>query len=697
VTDQLALVRRGGPLRLDDALGIAAALGAAKLVWGEVGAGGAAPGARTARLTLYDVATGTPLHPSTMAYAAGGPSAADLRLTASSLLRGTGESPWKGRSRGHPSLAAWLAYDAGRAAIARWDIADAMRALRTATTIDPSHAPANLWLSLAEMWSGLPADQWRGAVRRAHEQRDQLDPGDTALATAQLALAEDNYPAACAAYQRVIRTDTTGVIGWYGLGECQSRDSLVVRDPAARGGWRFRGDMNRAIHAYLAIVDGRGPPQPAFVYSRLAQLLPTAANHLRRGYSAGQDRLEFGAFAAFDGDTLGFVPFPLGDKGAAGGARFAAASARAIDHSRALLRRLYAPWAATAPATVEAHVTLASYLETLEDIGDSETNPLSALGQIRRAHLLSSDPAEQRALARTELRLLVKNADWSHAARLADSLFAASPHPITDSTLAGAAALTGRISTLAAILRAWGGAPTFSLSLPNGTPLDLSPALAQDAAGTFAFALTGACVEALRGYRQRLDRQLASYVPDPAQRIIVRGVLLRRPLSVGMPCVGAGALAGIDPAGDRMVMLEQAFAAHDTARVRAIYAALMNARALSRPGDTSMDYTFMESWILAAIGDTTEATTHLDRSLEALPTLGVYFLNFPAHAAALVRAMGLRAELAAAAGDQATAARWAGAVATLWANADPELQPYVQRMQALAGRDRSGATGDRER
>ena len=128
VTDQLALVRRGGRLRLDDALGVAAALGAAKLVWGEVSAAGAPAGGRTARLMLYDVATGTPVHPATVSYVPGGPAPADLRPMASALLRGPGESPWKGRARGHPSLAAWLAYDEGRAAIARWDIADAMRA-----------------------------------------------------------------------------------------------------------------------------------------------------------------------------------------------------------------------------------------------------------------------------------------------------------------------------------------------------------------------------------------------------------------------------------------------------------------------------------------------------------------------------------------------------------------------------------------
>lgn len=143
-----------------------------------------------------------------------------------------------------------------------------------------------------------------------------------------------------------------------------------------------------------------------------------------------------------------------------------------------------------------------------------------------------------------------------------------------------------------------------------------------------------------------------------------------------------------------MVMLEQALAAGDVPAFRAVYGALARARSLHRPGDTAMDYTFMESWMLRALGDTAEAVAHLDQSLDALPTLGVYLLDYPSQGAGLVRAMALRAELAAAAGDRAAAARWGSAVATLWATADPELQTYVHRMRALVVSDRRGATGD---
>ena len=670
-----------GPLGLDDALDIAARLGVAKAVWGEIGTEGTG---RSARLTVYDVATRRELKRATLAYGDTAPASAALRLTANTMLRTRSELPWAGQIPAeHPSLSAWLAYDAGRNAVARWDIAEAARQFAAATTIDGSHAQANLWLGLTEMWSGTPAEHWRLPAKRARESRDRLAAGDTALATALLALAERRYPDACAAFRRVVATDTTGVIGWYGVGECLSRDSLVIRDRTSRSGWRFRGSTNQAIAAYLRIVDDHAPPQPPFVYSRLAQLLFTSGIQLRPGHAEGRVRIEFGAYPTLDADTLTLVPYPLGSNDAAVGPSTADAKARALEHNRNLLRRLYRSWAASAPATVEAHAALASLLESLDEIGGRDAPELSALWQIRRARSLSADSGQRALLARTEVRLLVKTGDWARVAAMADSLFAASRSSAADTALAGPAALTGRIQALATILRSPSGSPGFALDMPDGTALEVSPALKQDAAGTYAYALSGACVDSVRGYRARLDRQLASYIPDGNRRAVARGVLLRRVLSVAMPCVGAASLIGINAATDRMVELEQAVAAGDRPAFRAIYGSMTAYRSLDRPGDTSMDYTYMESWMLAALGDTAGATAHLDRSLEALPTLGGFILNYPAHSAALVRAMGLRAELAAAAGDTASAARWGAAVATLWSHADPELQPYVRTMCAL--------------
>ena len=251
--------------------------------------------------------------------------------------------------------------------------------------------------------------------------------------------------------------------------------------------------------------------------------------------------------------------------------------------------------------------------------------------------------------------------------------------------LVSAAAMSGRVHVLAALLESRGSASSFRLTLPDGTPLDAPPALEHDAARMFAFALSGACIDSLRGYRARIEQQLARYIADPAQRELARGVLLRRPLGVAAPCVGPASLLGVNPATDRMVQLEQKLATRDRAGFEAVYGRMAAARARNRPGDSALDYTYMESWMFAMLGDSARAATHLDEPLGALSTLGAYLSEYPEQSAALPRAMGLRAELAAAAGDSQTASRWANGVATLWRNADQELQPYVSRMRTIAG------------
>jgi hypothetical protein len=75
----------------------------------------------------------------------------------------------------------------------------------------------------------------------------------------------------------------------------------------------------------------------------------------------------------------------------------------------------------------------------------------------------------------------------------------------------------------------------------------------------------------------------------------------------------------------------------------------------------------------------------LDVSLGALATLGPELVSDAAQSAGLVRAMTLRAELAAQHGDHANAARWATPVVALWRDADPALQGVVAQMRGLAG------------
>jgi hypothetical protein len=103
----------------------------------------------------------------------------------------------------------------------------------------------------------------------------------------------------------------------------------------------------------------------------------------------------------------------------------------------------------------------------------------------------------------------------------------------------------------------------------------------------------------------------------------------------------------------------------------------------------SVDGTFLEASLYAAIGDTTAATGVLDNALEALLNLDSYSLTWITLPSDLVRAMVLRARLASAAGDRASAAKWASAVVTLWSGADVEFRSVVDSMRTIASEHRS--------
>jgi hypothetical protein len=134
--------------------------------------------------------------------------------------------------------------------------------------------------------------------------------------------------------------------------------------------------------------------------------------------------------------------------------------------------------------------------------------------------------------------------------------------------------------------------------------------------------------------------------------------------------------------------MQQALARHDTRLLTTLLDSATAVTRLQRPSDLSLDYAYQLSWIRLASGDTASAIQNLDIALGALPSLSSASLRDIATAAAAVRAMALRAELAATSRDPQTARRWASAVVALWSGADPPLQPVVGRMRIVAGTNR---------
>ena len=132
-----------------------------------------------------------------------------------------------------------------------------------------------------------------------------------------------------------------------------------------------------------------------------------------------------------------------------------------------------------------------------------------------------------------------------------------------------------------------------------------------------------------------------------------------------------------------MLRMQWSASTGDTAGVVESMRWLDDVRSDERPGDVAIDGVYQEAWVALQVGDTAWATDHLDLALAALETSGLDLLRQPEQAAGLVRAMELRAELAAAAGDGRGARRWAESVVALWREAsDAELRADVDRMRS---------------
>jgi hypothetical protein len=204
------------------------------------------------------------------------------------------------------------------------------------------------------------------------------------------------------------------------------------------------------------------------------------------------------------------------------------------------------------------------------------------------------------------------------------------------------------------------------------------------AAMFFARAALGACGNETLSSERQLDNALQSYVPEN-KRAEIRGVLATRAFSLLTPCTqGKSSLRIVSPQ-DRLYRMQQAFARGDLRSVRATVDTLSDMRRASRPGDLSLDYTYQEAWLKTAMGDTSGAIQQLDLALAALPTLSGMALKEVGAAAAVGRAITLRADLANSQHDAPAATRWSAALVALWSGADAELQPTVSRMRELAG------------
>jgi tetratricopeptide (TPR) repeat protein len=669
VRDLLARADRA-PTSMRASAALARQLHAGYVIWGDVRAtsGGANVRAVIYRSTDHDevIAERNVFVP------AGGAVRDSLATLTAGLL--TNRPGSVRRSPGTSDYPAYRAFSRGQEALSEWDLTKAREAFAQAVQLDPTYSEAHLWLALVGTWAAAenePTGSWQSSARRAAELLDKLPPHDRPYALALAAMADERFGRACALFDSLVGVDSTSFEAWYGLGNCLGNDRAVVTDAGSPSGYAFRSSLERGVTAYMRALELVPSAHRAFrgaAFERLPRdMLFASPNKTRSGrLIRGTDTLRFFAFAALQGDTIAFTPYPPEQLfgGTAGPPH--AAIAAAASRNRGRLRRITERWIEAFPSSPDAREAFARALEGLGEIDEARDERRSALIQLRHARRLATDQEQRLRLAEAEVRLLLKTSRFAAAARLADSVLASASTSISDSrtlsSLAALAALRGDATAAAAILSR--AAPTFMFTTRSAEDVPLDRPLAEPALAYLAYAAVGAPADTLRARERETREALERFVAPPRREELAFATLLR-PSMLAFPIAGP---SWIHRQGDQPVplfTLQRLLMLGDTVALRRQLDRLVQVHAAFRPGDVSIDETHQEAELRLAIGDTAAAVALLDRSLLALPTLGFELVFHVSESAALVRSMELRARLARSAGDPATAQRWTTAVSAL--------------------------------
>ena len=659
-------VARHGPLRtLRDALDVARDLGAGRLVWGDLWNRGDSIEIRAA---LYNVATGREERAARVMIEAddGDVLGAMDKLSASLVLGTTPDRSGVSAVRGTRVREAFLRYDAGQRALAAWDLDRAAEEFRTAMELDPQYAHAGLMRAQVMQWSGASPGEWRVAASQAVLYRNHLDDREQLLADGLLALAEERFPQACERYRAMVARDSLDFAAWYGLGTCQVDDPLVERDPRSPSGWRFRGSWYSGILAYARAMK----LLPSFHRAQRSvsplptDLFPIEPLLFRRGYALTPDTVRFAAQPAIDADTLSTVPRPAHEVLDRPGGVSAESNAAALAWSRRQLREVADVWVQAFPASPLTHEALGAALE-------AEGQVTEAARAYRTARTLAVDRLTKVRLAADHVRLLVKDAEWDAARQLADSTLAPTDDPLSIDDawhLSGLAALTGHVTRTRELmeLRGEDSARTF---FSRGQPIAVPTRLTRAALVALAYASFPAPRDSLPVLIGRVQDVINSTI-EPARREEMRRVVLSLPTTFGFWQLGPASALGVQ-SPTALHRMQRAFARGQP--VRPIADSAHARRQSMRTSSSLIDFVYHEALVLLAIGDTAVAVQRLDEALGGLANASPTLLSDVHRAAAIPAAMLLRARLAARAGDDAVARRWARGAVGLWGGGDAEL------------------------
>jgi hypothetical protein len=595
-----------------------------------------------------------------------------------SAAAGTRDTTAAPPARGPRSLA-----DSAADAYDHWQIGVALAAFDSLERRSPGNPEIALRIATARMWSSDPAgvEAMKGAAARALAVRERLKPAEVALAEAILALGEARYPDACAGFERARRAGANAFDVALGAGDCRSLDERVL-PPDSTGPARFRSSYAEAFRAYVAAIHAAPGGAPSFAFRRLDRVMFIQMNRVRRGQSA--DGRTWFARPEASGDSLTFRPFDPRERR---GPSDPAADAAALAAARAALHPLFIEWVRSAPSVATSHEALSDLLEAEGHIRTGGVDGLTALSENLKARALQPDSVDKLRLDRDRVRLFLRAAEWEAAGRLADSMVRTNTNradPRSAIYLAAPAALAGRVHDAARLAALTSARPDRAIRLSDGRVADLPPAVLRDRAEFAVRSALGVCDDQLRDAPRRIREQVDAFLPAGGRTPQLDQALFDRPVGANLECFGLQVAASVGPAITPPMRAAQALARGDTAMATGMLDAMDRQRAASPGAPDNIELLAPDLAVRRLLGRRADAARLAARFFDLLPAAPSQISEQETWAALIGRTLVDLADDAKATGDATTARRWAAAAAALWKNADPELQPVVARMRAIA-------------
>jgi hypothetical protein len=593
---------------------------------------------------------------------------------------GAGTAPLEAGTR---SLPARQAFARGEAAFGRWDFDEAISAFASALSYDSYYSRANLRLALVSAWSRRPKEEWRVAAQRAAREQDRLQTEERSLVLPLVAQARGDLETACRRWREITVADSLRFTGWYGLALCLVDDQAVLRSTTSPSGWRFRTSYRDAVGAYRRAFE-MSPTVLSSLRSEgtsaVRDLLFARGDHRRRGRVAAPDTGTFLARPSWDGDTLAFVPYRARDVHDAKPGTTPPTMHVAIANQRDVFLDMASTWL-RATGSVEA---LEAVAVALQLIGQR-----AAVDSFHRARQLAQRPEDRTRIGIEEawyrLQLSVPNSEKGIrvAKALADSLLRLTTGQRERHLrgLAGLASLTGRGHLAAQLLReaaAAGQNVAGQGALPR--------AIADQATALLAYSSMGGPPDSLARLSADLDIAISMSIPSEKQEE-TRVAWRARSAVLAIPSDPATATGELTAFGYPLLDAMIAQVHRPGGETSQLFDGLREVRRGLAPEGLTIDVLLPEAWLMGETGTPSQAAAWLDPWLASLHKVGPWELGNVPFAGAFVRAMMLRARLAAESGDSAGAARWAKVVSILWSDADPYLQDAVRDMRNLTRRE----------